>query len=401
MNDAAINAPNLWRLETPGHAGWQRTARVDDPKKYFMVSTDSHANEPADLWATRLPAQYRERAPRIVTDEKGVQWRYCEGYRPDRVRVMSFEGEDWRRAQAGADPAQRVVDNRADGIDVEIIFPNKGLAMWATPDPTFSLAMCRVWNDWAWDVFGPYPDAMLPVAALAPGDLDGTLAEIERVAKVGYRVLTLPCKPVWGGHDVDHVNYNLPHFDRMWALIEACDLPITFHVSTGRDPRAARGNGGAVINYATHSLSPTIEPVANLCASGVLERFRKLRFATVEAGIGWVPWLLDAMDEAYRKHHMWVRPKLQGLPSDYYRAHGFATFQEDPAGLALAARYNLTGNFMWANDYPHHEGTWPHSAAAIERTMPDLDDAARAKILGLNAARFFKLEVPAHQRLAA
>ena len=56
---------------------------------------------------------------------------------------------------------------------------------------------------------------------------------------------------------------------------------------------------------------------------------------------------------------------------------------------------------MWANDYPHHEGTWPHSAAAIERTMPDLDDAARAKILGLNAARFFKLEVPAHQRLAA
>jgi predicted TIM-barrel fold metal-dependent hydrolase len=401
MNDAAINAPNLWRLETPGHAGWQRTARVDDPKKYFMVSTDSHANEPADLWATRLPAQYRERAPRIVTDEKGVQWRYCEGYRPDRVRVMSFEGEDWQRAQAGADPAQRVIDNRADGVDVEIIFPNKGLAMWATPDATFSLAMCRVWNEWAWEVFGPYPDAMLPVAALAPGDLDGTLAEIERVAKLGYRALTLPCKPVWGGHDVDHVNYNLPHFDRMWALIEACDLPITFHVSTGRDPRAARGNGGAVINYVTHSLSPTIEPVANLCASGVLERFRKLRFATVEAGIGWVPWLLDAMDEAYRKHHMWVRPKLQGLPSDYYRAHGFATFQEDPAGLALAARYNLTGNFMWANDYPHHEGTWPHSAAAIERTMPDLDDAARANILGLNAARFFKLEVAAHQRVAA
>ena len=166
------------------------------------------------------------------------------------------------------------------------------------------------------------------------------------------------------------------------------------------DPRASRGNGGAVINYVTHSLSPTIEPVANLCASGVLERFPKLRFATVEAGIGWVPWLLDAMDEAYRKHHMWVRPKLQGLPSDYYRAHGFATFQEDPSGLFLAERHGLTDNFMWANDYPHHEGTWPHSAEAIERTMPMLDETQRAKILGLNAARFFKLAVPAHQRLA-
>jgi predicted TIM-barrel fold metal-dependent hydrolase len=183
-HEVAINAPNLWRLETPGHTGWQRTAHADDPKKYFMVSTDSHANEPADLWAKRLPPEYRDRAPRIITDEKGVQWRYCEGYRPDRVRVMSFEGEDWRRAQAGAEPAQRVRDNRADGVDMEIIFPNKGLAMWATPDPVFSNAQCRVWNDWAWEQFGPYPDAMLPVAAIATGDLDGAMAEIERVAKL-------------------------------------------------------------------------------------------------------------------------------------------------------------------------------------------------------------------------
>ena len=130
------------------------------------------------------------------------------------------------------------------------------------------------------------------------------------------------------------------------------NLPITFHVSTGRDPRAARGNGGAVMNYVSHSLSPTIEPVANLCASGVLERFPKIRFATIEAGIGWVPWLLDAMDEAYKKHHFWVRPKLKHLPSDYYRAHGFSSFQEDKAGLDLAESHKLAGNFMWANDYP-------------------------------------------------
>ena len=53
--------------------------------------------------------------------------------------------------------------------------------------------------------------------------------------------------------------------------------------------------------------------------AGVLARFPNLRFATVEAGIGWVPWLMDAMDEAYRKHHMWVRPKLDMLPSEYFR----------------------------------------------------------------------------------
>jgi predicted TIM-barrel fold metal-dependent hydrolase len=243
-------------------------------------------------------------------------------------------------------------------------------------------------------VFGAYNDRMSPAAALATGDLEASIAETLRVAKLGFRALTIPCKPIWGAHDVEHPNYNLPHFDRLWAAIQDVDLPVTFHVSTGRDPRASRGNGGAVINYVSHSLAPTIEPVANLCASGVLDRFPRLRFATIEAGIGWLPWLLTAMDEAYRKHHFWVRPKLRMLPSEYFRAHGYASFQEDPPGLDLAARYGLVDCIMWGNDYPHHEGTWPHSAEAIERTMAGLDDAQRARVLGLNAARLFKFDVP-------
>jgi predicted TIM-barrel fold metal-dependent hydrolase len=391
-----VNAPNQWRLESPGALGWERTAQPvsDKSRKYFMVSTDCHANEPHDLWAKRIERRFRERLPRITTDEHGVQWRISEGYRPDRLRLGELEGEDQQRVKSGVGAKSRLQDHELDGIDAEIIFPNKGLAMWATPDPEFAMAQCRVWNTWAWEEFGAHNDRLSPVAALATGDLDGTMAEIERTAMLGFRAFTLPCKPMWGAHDIDHVNYNLPHFDPMWSLVQETGLPITFHVSTGRDPRASRGNGGAIINYVTHSLSPTIEPVANLCASGVLERFPGLRFATIEAGIGWIPWLLDAMDEAYRKHHMWVRPKLQGLPSEYFREHGAATFQEDPSGLELASRYNLTGNFMWANDYPHHEGTWPHSAAAIERTMGRLDEQSRTSILGLNAARFFGFAIP-------
>jgi predicted TIM-barrel fold metal-dependent hydrolase len=184
-------------------------------------------------------------------------------------------------------------------------------------------------------------------------------------------------------------------FDPLWALIQDTDLPITFHVSTGRDPRAARKDGGAVINYVSHSLVPTIEPIANLCGSGVLERFPGLRFGAVESGIGWVAWALGAMDEAYRKHHMWALPRLKMLPSEYFRAYGFASFQEDPVGLDLALKYNLTDNFLWANDYPHHEGSWPHSAEAIERQMGHLPEDARAKILGGNAARIFKFDAEA------
>ncbi len=395
MNEQVqVDKANEWRRETPGTSGWPRTAHPDDPNKYLMISADTHANEPADLWATRIEAKYKDRIPHVRIDEKGDHWSVVEGNRPTKIRIAAMVGQDQERNGAGATIEGRTADHKRDGIDAEIIFPNKGLAMWATPDPELAMAQCRIWNDWAWEFYGPYNDTLSPMACLATGDLPGTLAEIERTAKMGFRGLTMPCKPIYGGHDVDDPNYNLPMYDPMWALIEETGLPITFHISTGRDPRASKGNGGAVINYVSHSLSPTIEPMANLCGSGVLERFPKLQFALIECGIGWIPWALEAMDEAYRKHHFWVRPKLQGMPSDYFKAHGAAAFQEDPVGLVLVEQFGLEKNCLWANDYPHHEGTWPHSAEAIERTMSGISDSTRAKILGLNANKMFNFNLP-------
>ena len=385
--------PWSWRSETPGANSWPRTARADDPSKYFMVSADCHANEPSTLWHERIDKTYTERLPRMQTGRDGATVQVGEGFRPVRVRHIVFEGEDRERNRAGRTPEERLRDHARDGIDAELIFPNKGLSMWATSDPLFADAMCRVWNDWAWETFGPYKEQLAPLGCIATANIEAAISEIERVAKLGFRGLTLPCKPIWGPPDHEQSNYNLPEYDPLWAAIQDVDLPITFHIATGRDPRTSRGNGGAVINYAAHALTQAIEPVANLCSSGVLERFPKLRFGTIEAGIGWLPWTLDAMDEAYKKHHMYARPKLKNLPSEYFRAHGFATFGEDPSGLALAREHRLVDNFMWANDYPHHEGTWPHSAAAIERTMGMLNDFERAKVLGLNAARIFGFEV--------
>ncbi|MBS05272.1 MAG: amidohydrolase [Gammaproteobacteria bacterium] len=385
----APDANNAWRLETPGSDGWTGSATPGAANKYFMVSADGHVQEPGDLWATRMDKKYRERLPGVSVDSKGGKFQKTEGFRPLRLQNIKFEGQDALRNGSGATPYDRLADLAADGVDAEILFPNKGLVMWATPDAEFSQAMCRVWNDWAWETFADYNDRLAPMACIAAGDKAGAIEEIQRSAKRGFRGLSLPCKPVWGPPDHEAPNYNLPEFDDLWACIQDADIPVTFHVSTGRDPRTSRGNGGAVINYAVHSLAPTMEPVANLCASGVIERFPKLRFGTIEAGIGWVAWALAALDEAYKKHHMWVRPKLSRLPSEYFQTNGFASFQEDKPGLDTAEEHGLADNFLWANDYPHHEGSWPHSEQAIERSMGDLSEDSRAKILGLNAARIF------------
>jgi len=397
VNATVIPSPdenNAWRTETPGNEDWQRSARPDADNKYFMVSTDGHVQEPADLWMTRMDKKYQDRIPQVSVGAKGDKFQKTEGFRPSKLMNIEYKGEDLLRNKAGVTVVDRFSDHAADGIDAEILFPNKGLAIWATPDAKFSQEMCKVWNDWAWETFSEVNSVMSPMACIASADIEGAIKEIERSAERGFRGLALPCKPVFGPPNHEDINYNLPVFDPLWECIQDTGLPITYHVSTGRDPRTARSSGGAVINYAVHSLSSTIESVATMCASGVIERFPKLVFGTVESGIGWVPWALEAMDEAYKKHHMFVRPKLQGLPSDYFRSNGFSTFQEDKSGIDLAREHNLVNNFMWANDYPHHEGSWPHSAAAIERGMINLNDQERAKILGLNAAKVFGFEVP-------
>lgn len=401
MLDIAVNEENLWRLETPGADGWARSARPDaGPKKYFMISADTHLSPPPPVMHERIDPKYRDRLPRFVTDPDGSRWYVTEGQRRHRIVDAKLSDEDLVRQKAGmvsneADVQARLRDHDLDGIDGELIFPGgMGLSAFATPDSLFSAAMCRAYNDWAWDMVGAHKDRLNAAACIATGNIEAALAEVERVVKLGYRVLTLPCKPVYNSYDTDDVNYNLPVFDPLWAAAQAADVAVTFHVATGRDPRTARGHGGAIINYVAHSAAPTMEPLACLCGSGVLDRFQKLRFATIEAGIGWVPWMLDAMDEAYKKHHFWVRPKLKHLPSEYYRMQGGSTYMEDPSGLRLAEEYRLLDNFMWSNDYPHQEGTWPHSAQSIERTMGHLDEAARAKILGLNAARMFRFDVP-------
>jgi predicted TIM-barrel fold metal-dependent hydrolase len=409
---------NGWRRETPGAAGWARTARPGDPRKYFLVSADCHAVEPGDFLAGIEPA-FRARIPRIEERDDGSAWLISEGNRPQRVRGAKrsapeggeasqglpapviggrMDDEDVLRNSTGRTVAERLAAQAADGVDVELMFPNKGLLCWASPDPVFALAMCRQWNRWAHGFCGEHMHGatprILPLALIAAGDREGALAEIRWATEHGFRGVCLGNSVIYGPKRFGQLEYNDPSFEPMWSLLAEAGLAVTFHVSTGRDPRAVGGNGGAIVNYVCHSMETTLEPLVQMIASGVFERHPKLRAGLVESGIGFLPWLLETLDYAAKAHHFWVRPQLRELPSVYFRRNCFATFQDDAAGLRLAEELDLVDNLMWANDYPHHEGSWPHSAQAIERTMGHLSDASRAKILGENAARVFGLARP-------
>ena len=210
------------------------------------------------------------------------------------------------------------------------------------------------------------------------------------------RVLDRPgvAAAIFGPLADGELQYNDKVFEPLWSLVEEVNLPITFHVSTGRDPRAVGGNGGALINYVSHSMSTVMDPLVHLISSGVFERHPRIKAGSIEGGIGWVPWMIETLDYAHKAHHMWARPVLPEPPSFYYRRNCFSAFMNDRSTLLLAEELDLTRNFTWSNDYPHHEGSWPHSAASIERQMDSLSESGRENILGLNAAKIFGLSVP-------
>ena len=218
------------------------------------------------------------------------------------------------------------------------------------------------------------------------------MAEATWAAEHGFVGLCLGNCPVYGPKQWGNLEYNDPAFEPFWSLIEEAGLPLTFHVSTGRDPRAVGGNGGAIINYVCHSHGDDDR------AARAAHHVGRVRAPPDAAGrprrVRHRLRAVAARDDGLRLQGA----PLLGPPGDpraavdvLPRATASPRSRRTTSASTPPSSYDLVDNLMWANDYPHHEGSWPHSAASIERQMGGLAEESRAKILGLNAKRVFAL----------
>lgn len=423
IQSADLNqGPHVKKQSTPEGEVMNNTVKKKQPElnglnytkdclqEYYVISADAHVNEPFDMFASRVDKKFKDRMPHIEVDDKGRKWLRIEGLRPSRIREAPKEegvtAEEFRSQhqqesagrphldatkgamfqQQGGFDEERNLDMNYDGIDVDIVFPNKGLANWQSPDSVLNVEMCRVWNDWAYDTFNDNPRSY-PAACIAPADIDAAVKEIERSAARGFHFAMMPPLLKEGG-------YNEAKYDRIWAALCDANIPVVFHAGTGKEPRTATGNGGAIINYVVHAMNTVVQPVVELCASGVFDRYPKLKFSTIEAGAGWLPYTLQAMDFGSEAFAFWVSPNLKYKPSEYFRMHGHASFEIDD--VAIASREAIgTQCLMWGNDYPHIEGCWPYSAEQVDKwTRMGVTEAEKRDILGMNAARLFNIPVP-------
>jgi predicted TIM-barrel fold metal-dependent hydrolase len=354
----------------------------------FVFSMDAHVIEPKTLFAERLPAAMKDRGPKaerkdgylnIICDNKIVH------------RMNMGDGYHGQERHGGVLPNldPRLKDMAQDGIHAEVIYPTSGGVPYLVEDPELKLECSRIYNDWCMETFKPHPHRFVPTAVLpvAPGYIAQATAELERCIKLGYRSALVPCVLPEG------LKFNSNDLDPLWAVAQEAGIPISWHVGTGSSPVYERGPGGAVINYVEVGNSAQ-RAVFQMVCGGVLERFPALQMVTVEAGASWLAFLCERMDEVYRAHQFYVKPKLSMMPSEFVKRQVSCTFQFDRACI-LSRSVTGVRPLLWAADYPHLEGTFPHSQKVIQGIFEGIDISAedRAAILGGNAAKLFKIDI--------
>lgn len=358
----------------------------------FLISADSHVMEPEDLWTRHLPARLRDRGPRFevvgnatcMMVEDIVVLRGVQRSSADQADD-SNGGDD--RPRGSNDPDSRLADLDLDGVWGDVMYPNVAtFCAFRMTDAELQVATCRIYNDWLAERFIGTSDRFCPVALLPVLDIDAAVTELRRVDQRGFRAVLLPVHS-------DLRPYNDSAYGRLWSTAEQLGLPLTFHAGTGRDQRPAHGLGGAVINYVVTVGAGPMETVAYLAGSGVLARHPDLRVTMVECGAGWLAWALHAMDDAYREHHRFANPKLDLLPSEYFRRQGSVTFQNDPVGLHNTS---FTGDhcLLWGSDYPHLEGTWPESHRYLDEQLAGVPDETVQRVVWENAAALYRFRLP-------
>ncbi len=360
-----------------------------------VISADSHVQEPPELYDQRVPKRLRHLAPRIE-ERDGARYLIVDGKRPRRQDIAAERaGKDDQNREfrndplGGRDISRRLADMASDGISAEVIYPNTSLFLYVSPNPDYQLAVAKAYNDWAMELFGPQGERFLPVAIVPVADVGEAVAEVWRVAGLGYRSAMIPIT-------VEDRPYNLPDYEPLWGALADSGLVLALHAFTEdtetypEDWGEAEGVGGGLAHMAM-AMARGQNPVALLISSGVLERHPNLNFVVVECGGGWLAWLLHVLDEQNDKKHMWIRPRLELKPSEYFRRQGHLTFTDDPVALN---NIPFTGAdcLLWGSDYPHDEGSFPHSQEVIRRTFAGLSAKDTQKIIHGNAARLYRLD---------
>jgi len=381
------------------------SAALDKPQAQStikVIDADTHLTEPWDLWTSRAPAKWKDRVPQVKMHDGAESW-VIDGdkviglrahpnssIRKDGTKVRNldeFLGLEMRDVHPGSsDLTERLRVMDETGIFAQIVYPNiLGFGGQATAkvDPDLRQVCVEIYND----------------AMAEAQEASNAVRETERAQAMGLRGININSDPHYHQDDDGKAIPDLasPHWDPLWAACESLEMPVNFHIgasehsmdwigqqgwpSLSRDLRA--GLGGAMLFFNNGRV------VANIIYSGLLDRFPGIKFVSVESGVGWVPFMMEAID--YQLAEIAAPKSFQMKPSEYFRRNFYACFWFEQDGLDDVLRRVGIDNCLFETDFPHPTGLYP--IENLEGRLGNLTFEERDKVLSRNAAQLYKIDV--------
>jgi predicted TIM-barrel fold metal-dependent hydrolase len=378
--------------------------------RYLVISADCHAGLPNAQYREWLDPAYRETFDEFLAARALMEAELAERGLRNPEFAEAWEEENAEGLRGGWDAGHRDRELDADGVVGEVIFPDAdavaggasapfgaGLGSTAEVPTELLLAGARAHNRWLAELCGESPLRRAGVAIVPIFDVDAAVAEITAARDSGLRGgILIPS--MWQPHEP----YHDPRYDPVWAACADLEMPV--HVHSGAADRAAYGEHVGI--YVAEVRWWSTRPLWFLLWSGTFERFPTLRFVTTECGAFWAPDLLWTSDIVYDREHAakklgkQLTEGLRRRPSEYFDANCFIG-ASNVRRRELARRYEIgVGNIMWGNDFPHPEGTWPHTKEWLRQAFHDIPVDETQQMLGSNAADCYGFDVEALAPLA-
>lgn len=372
---------------------------------YKLFSVDDHIVEHAYVWTDRVPRRYQDLAPHVVLEDGREFWEY-EDERTMTMGLNAVAGlprEKWTTEPARFtdmiagcyDPARRAEDFINAGILASVAFPTLprfgGALFNSFKDKDLASACVSAWNDFIldeWCAAGP-PGLFVPMSIVQLWDPEAAASELRRCIEKGSRALCFVENPVPLG---------LPGFhslawDPLWDVCQEADIPICLHIGSSgvhmvpdpADPNAA------MMQLITLQTVNAMGCLTNVLFSDTLNRFPQLKMIWSEAGIGWLPSMLERADRQVIRHAGWSGGQ-KALPSELFARNMYCCMIEEPVGLR--ARHEIgMDRIVWESDYPHSETPWPGVQEACAELFAGIPQDEVDQMTYQNAERLFNWKI--------
>lgn len=357
----------------------------------LIVDTDAHHYE-NENFAEILPFMENEVLKQLALSSRAKGGRgnvmpsgfgYQDmGGRVTRYPLRASEKTDNAR-QRDAQLGDRWMN--AMGVDYSCLFPTGMLNVGLHPQKEMEFELCWAYARWVTEKALPDTNGrMYTMLCLPFSDPEGSLRMVE----------TFGDRKGVGGFMITSVREKMAVSDnaymKVYRAIEERGLAIAFHSGPNWGSNTFQSCNRFLSAHALGFSWFNILHCTNWVVNGMGERFPKLPVLWIEAGLAWIPFLMQRLDHEYMLRPSEC-PVLKKKPSDYMRDMYYTSQPmeiQDMEALETTFRMiNAETQLLYASDYPH----WDFDLPSTIWDLPFLSDKARHNILGGTAHKLFKL----------